>query len=244
MKRKNAKLQSWKHPCMLPKRLWCCMARRAFHQNPQSEQHHTDPKTCVYVHSGGSACVSLALPGNLCALCALHGASSTTGGLTMMIAKTNENTKVPMTHQKWWLLKKTKQKTKAPGGGYVVGPHRWCFHRWPQEFGLNIDKVDAGQNLFAKCIQKTQSPASISFASNSFLFPFNFLFSTTFFFPSCRPHYQKRNHQSVVSCLCFLVDNCSQGTQLVMPQPHSLQPHGILFGGAFKGSKKCQQQWP
>lgn len=135
--------------------------------------------------------------------------------------------------------KKTKQKTKAPGGGYKVGSHRWCFHRWPQEFGLNIAKVDADQNLFAKCIQtKKQPPASISFASNFFSFPFNFLFSTTFFFPSCRPHYQKRNHQSVVSCLCFLVDNCSQGTELVMPQPHSLQPHGILFGGAFKSSKK------
>ena len=23
-----------------------------------------------------------------------------------------------------------------------------------------------------------------------------------------------------------------------MPQPHSLQPHGILFGGTFKSSKK------
>ena len=100
--------------------------------------------------------------------------------------------------------KKTKQKTKAPGGGYVVGPHRWCFHRWPQEFGLNIDKVDAGQKSFCKMhSKKTQPPASISFASNSFFFPFNFLFSTTFFFPSCRPHYQKRNHQSVVSCLFF-----------------------------------------
>ena len=81
--------------------------------------------------------------------------------------------------------KKAKQKTKAPGGGYVVGPHRWCFHRWPQEFGLNIDKVDAGQNLFAKCIQKKPShlPAS-PLPATPFSFPSTFSFPPLFSFPA------------------------------------------------------------